>query len=195
MDEMPIPDRDAASRAVQLFTAHYDAPAYVRRALRVQAAFDQVIGRCRRQRDDWLSLVSMRLGILYGLAGEWLALHPYLANDEQVHTLEDLRTILDPGLRLPVQATASGWVLRRALGELRESLERFNRRWRAFLDKLDLGEVNALRVDYNRYYLLEKECAVRSFRVARQGFVTLRPLTADDVAAVLPPLPVPRLRG
>jgi hypothetical protein len=41
--------------------------------------------------------------------------------------------------------------------------------------------------------VLEKECAVRSARIARQGFVPLEPLTIDDVSAQLPLLPVPRL--
>jgi hypothetical protein len=54
--------------------------------------------------------------------------------------------------------------------------------------------VNGLREGYNRYYLLEKECALRSPRLARQGFVRLPAVTVDDLAAQLPPLPVPQLR-
>jgi hypothetical protein len=60
---------------------------------------------------------------------------------------------------------------------------------------VDLSQVNALRDGYNRYYVLEKECASRSPRTARHGFRPLPPLTADDLAALLPPLPVPRGKG
>jgi hypothetical protein len=73
------------------------------------------------------------------------------------------------------------------------ALERFNRRWEAFLPTVDLTSLNRLREGYNRYYLLEKECAVRSVVVARRGFSPLPPLTQTDLAALLPCLPVPQL--
>jgi hypothetical protein len=79
--------------------------------------------------------------------------------------------------------------------ELAESLERFNRRWLEFLRGVDVGPVNELRDGYNRYYLLEKECALRSPRLARQGFTRLEPLTVAELTALLPPLPVPQLRA
>ena len=85
-------------------------------------------------------------------------------------------------------------VLRAALDELIESLEHFNRRWLEHVRGLDLGPLNALRADYNRYYLLEKECAVRSPFIARQGWQPLPPLTLQTLLAVLPPLHVPILR-
>ena len=68
----------------------------------------------------------------------------------------------------------------------------FNRRWRQFLDAVDLRPINELRDGYNRYYVLEKEFAVRSARVARHGFVPLAPLTAAALFELLPLLPVPR---
>jgi hypothetical protein len=81
------------------------------------------------------------------------------------------------------------------LHELCESLERFNRRWQEFLDKIELDALNRLRDEYNRYYPLEKECAVRSWRVARHGFQPLAPVTHADLAARFPLLPAPRLAG
>ena len=57
---------------------------------------------------------------------------------------------------------------------------------------MDLSAVNELRKGYNRYYVLEKECAVRSARIARQGFAPLPPLTTGDLVAQFPLLPVPR---
>ena len=71
-------------------------------------------------------------------------------------------------------------------------MERFNRRWLPFVRGLDLTALNAERADYNRYYLLEKECAVRSPHIARQGYRPLDPVTHDDLLAALPPLPVPK---
>ena len=74
-----------------------------------------------------------------------------------------------------------------------ESIRRFNGRWLEFLEKIDLTPVNELRASYNRYYLLEKECAMRSARLARQGFVRLSLLSVAELAVVLPALPVPHL--
>jgi hypothetical protein len=192
MNEVPIAGRDEADRAVMQFVAHYDAPAYVRRARRVQQVYDLLLDRCRRQRDEWLAMVRIRLGTLRALAGEWHALRPYLADDEQLRALADLHAALQPRLRVPVEPTASARALRRAMAELAESIERFNRRWAEFLRGVDVSAVNEERDGYNRYFLLEKECAVRLPHVARRGFEPLRPLTRDDVASLLPPLPGPR---
>jgi hypothetical protein len=136
----------------------------------------------------------VRLGLLRGLAGDWPTLLPLLADEEQLAVLRQLEEDLRPRLRSPVRPTSSRWALRRALRELNESLERFNQRWQEFLPQVELTAVNELRDGYNRYFLLEKECAVRSARVARQGFRRLEPATTADVAAALPLLPILRLR-
>jgi hypothetical protein len=192
MDEIPILSVNDESYAVKLFMSNYDAPAYVRRARTVQAAFDELIARCRRQREPWLEMVRLRLGTLKGLAGGWEALRPWLADAEQLAILDRLHAELAPRLRLPPAPTRSPRRLRQALAELRHSLERFNRRWEGFVRTLDLAAINALVDGYNRYYLVEKECIFRSPRVARQGWQPLEPVTADRLLALLPPLPVPR---
>ena len=97
-------------------------------------------------------------------------------------------------MRAPVEPTTSARALRGALHGLAQSAERFNRRWVAHVRGLDLTALNAQRTDYNRYYLLEKECAVRSPHIARAGYQPLDPATHDDLLAVLPPLPVPAPR-
>jgi hypothetical protein len=195
VDEIPILGRDDGSYTVKQFMAQYDAPAYVRRARRVDAEWEGLLARCRLQREEWLPLVRTRLALLHTLAGDWGRLAPLLADDEHVEGLRRLHAELRPTLRLPVGPTESLRALRRAVAELAESVERFNRRWRAYLDALDLMPVNAARDGYNRWYVLEKECALRSARLARQGFRPLSPLTLESVVAALPPLPVPRLRG
>jgi hypothetical protein len=132
--------------------------------------------------------------MLRALAGDWAALVPFLRDRDQLNVLEWLHTELRPEVRTTPQVTSSPRVLRRALEELIASLERFDRRWREYLQSLDLGPVNALREGYNRHYVLEKECVVRSPRLARQGFQPLPALTLADLVTLLPPLPVPALR-
>ena len=55
--------------------------------------------------------------------------------------------------------------------------------------------VNDKRDGYNRYYVLEKACALRSDTLARLGFSPLPPMDLAELRAHLPPLPVPRLAG
>jgi hypothetical protein len=195
VDDVPILGRGDDHKLLKTFEAQFDAPAYVRRARQVEDAWESLVHRCRQQRDEWLGMARVRLGLLRGLAGDWAALRPWLANDDQLGVLRHLEALLQPRLRSPVERTSSARALRRALRDLVESLERFNQRWQAFLPGVDLTHVNELRDGYNRYYLLEKECAVRSARVARQGFRRLEPLTTEALASVLPALPVPRLKG
>lgn len=190
MDYVPTVGQDEA--AVKELMAQYDAPAYVRRARGVEAAYQQLLDHCGRQREELLGMVRTRLGLLHALAGAWAALRPLLADDAQVSDLRALAADLNPRLRVPVEPTTSRRTLRQALHELCESVERFNRRWQEFLDQVELGALNRLREAYNRYYPLEKECAVRSWRLARHGFQPLAPLTHADLAARFPLLPVPR---
>jgi hypothetical protein len=193
MNDIPAlgPDTDREQRELM---ASVDAPAYIRRARRVQEAYDDLVARCRRQRDEWLAIVRVRLGRLQALAGEWSVLRPHVHEDAELERLRRLHEELKPKLRAPVAPTTASGSLQRALRQLIESLERFNRRWQRYLPRIDLTHVNELREGYNRHYVFEKECAVRSAAVARQGFRPLEPLTLADLAAALPLLPVPRVR-
>ncbi len=193
MEEEVILGRDGAEEAVKRFLSQYDAPAYIRRARGVEAALEQLLDHCRRRRAEWLQIVRLRIALLHALAGDWSNLLPFVADEGQLDILRyDLAALASP-LRGPVEPTTSARRLRRALHELHESLHRFNQRWQGFLMSVDLTALNEMREGYNRYYVLEKECAVRSARVARQGFAPLPPLALDDLASHFPLLPVPRL--
>ena len=194
MDDVIIAGRDDERDLFKLFTTHYAAPAYIRRAKGVQEAFDQLVERCRMKREELIPMVRSRLGVLQGLAGERQSLLPYLADPEQIGVLERLTALVEPKVCTPVARTSSGRALRCALAELNESLARFNHRWEACVREVKLDEVNERREGYNRYYILEKECAIRSPTLARQGFQHLEPLTHADLFEVLPPLPLVKLR-
>jgi hypothetical protein len=186
-----IPSHNDERKIFQQFLGHHGGPAFARRARNVQAAYDAIVELCRRQRDELLAFVRLRLGTLFALAGSSSALEAILESPDQVRNLDALHADLQPQLRLPVQPTTSGRVLRAALAELRETIGRFNQRWLAFVQHLDLRELNALRDGYNRFYLMEKECALGSARVARQGFRKLDSLGPDDFLKLLPVLPLP----
>ena len=193
MDEVPLVGREE-NDLFKRFISQYDGPAYVRRARRVEDAFRALVDHCEEKRRTMLEIARVRLGMLRALAGDWDTLSGVVMDAPDLKVLRRLEAALEPALRIPPPPTRSQRILRRALCELIESLERFNRRWRQFLDAVDLRPINELRDGYNRYYVLEKEFAVRSARVARHGFVPLAPLTAAALFELLPLLPVPRSR-
>src|SRR5438045_1758062 len=103
--------------------AQYGAPAYIRRARNVEAAYDLLLERCRRQRAEWLAGVRLHLGGLRGLAGDdWAALRsvadPAVLDRLQAEAQADARPPAGP----PTPAR-----LRRALAAVRASVGRFNR--------------------------------------------------------------------
>jgi len=193
VDEVPI-FRDEASRLLGEVAACFGAPAFVRRARQVQDAFDELVRRCQKQRDEWLDQVRIPWKWLMEMAGNLEALRPLLADADSFDRLNELAAIL----AIPVQdcgrtPVSIRW-LRKGLCELRDSIERFDHRWQKFLVDLNLVEINRQRENYNRYYVLEKECALRSVRLARLGFIPLAPITAEDLFALLPLLPLPDIQ-
>ena len=121
------------------------------------------------------------------LAGDQIAyeIHPYNPATDFDHLIVDkvvAEICAEHGVDPP-----SDHRFRRTLKEAAEKAK-----WE--LGQVDVAEVNRLRDGYNRWYVLEKECAVRSHAVARQGFVPLPPLTSAELAEHLPLLPVPRVK-
>jgi hypothetical protein len=182
---------DADHKIFQQVLGQYGGPAFARRGRQVQLAFDSLVDACRMKREEWLTFVRLPLGTLFALAGSMAALEEFLNNPQQFQTLKNLMDDLQPQLRLPPAPTASSRALRRALVNGREAIVRFNQRWNAFIAELDVKHVNDIRDRYNRFYLLEKECALGSSRLARQGFQRLSPLKPEDFLKVMPLLPVP----
>jgi hypothetical protein len=193
VNDIPILGRDDEQNILNEFAANYGAPAYVRRAREVQEAYEALLVLCRQKRDEWLVMVRTRLGLLHALAGDWPVLTPLLHDAAHLDALRHLQATLEPRLRARVTPTSSPRALRKALLALRDSIERFNRRWHNFLPTLDLTRANQLRDSYNRYYVLEKECSVRSYRLAAHGFRKLEPLTVEHFANQFPALPVPTI--
>jgi hypothetical protein len=193
VDKIMILSRDDDRHYLQQLLAHYDVPAYVRRARQVEEAFEQLLGSCRLQREKWLRIVRLRLGEIQTLADDGNNLRPWLQDDRQLRILHDLYDVVQLQLRPPTGARTSSRLLRRTLQELCQSIQLFNSHWQEYLRTVNLSPVNELRAAYNQYYLLEKECALGSPRLARQGFRRLEAVTMGELAGLMPLLPVPQL--
>lgn len=189
MEDVVITGSWDENRLFNQVLSRYDVPAYLRRAQQVEAAWRTLAERLERERQELLRGVGYTLSWLGSLAGTWEHLHPAVANADQVQWLRELEASLPPGRRMPASPTRSLRPLRRAFEDLRASVRRFNRRWQAFLAAVDLQPINAVREGYNRYYLIEKECAVRSPRLARLGY---QPLPLLDVQQLLDAFPLLR---
>lgn len=165
--------------------AAFDAPAYVRRARGVEFAYERLIADCRAKREQWALMVKIHLATLKAMAGTWERLRG-IANLE---ALEAIDRELSPKLRAVVARTSFTRVLQRTLKQLAESVERFNRRWQPWLMTVSLETVNQLREGYNRWYVIEKACALHNEQLARAGFEPLPMLDHIQLIQVLPLLP------
>ena len=167
----------------------FDAPAFVRRARNVADAYDALLARCASQRGKLLREVRRALAEFNALTGSATVSHVSVLSESETQKLAEIGDAV--GICTPIATRCRGrGTMSRALRELARSVERFNTRWAAFLSTVDLGEINRLREGYNRYYLLEKECALRSAALAQIGFNSLPALRREDLTSLFPPLPI-----
>lgn len=190
MNEPNIPAKDDEGQIFRQILGHYDAPSYIRRARAVEVGLAQLLQHARNKREELFSFVRLDLATLRAQAGDWEALDGIVSVKVRRY-LEGLFRELQPKLRSPVEATTSPARLRKTLEHLRHSVGRFNERWRKYLDDIDWRNINRVREDYNKYYILEKECALRSSRLARQDYRRLEPLSSADILVEMPFLQLP----
>lgn len=167
----------------------YDVPAFARRGQDMEHALRALHERCRRRRDELLDMARVRLR-------QWAA--AAVGPDDWSDVLRSPISALWPlaGLDAPrwAETPASTRRRRAIVRDLVASVERFNARWRKALDEFNPAPVNGMIDGYNEYYLLEKECALGSARLARHGHRPIDPITAESLLADYPPLPVPEPR-
>jgi len=163
----------------------YDVPAYVRRGLRVEAAIRHFFAQAEAHYRTVAEPLVASARALARLVPGPPAFAQALAAPETAGELEALLQRL--AVRLPWGARrASQFAIRGAARQLAEAIDRFNRRWLETVQMLDYAAVNREIEGYNRYYLLEKECALRSRHVAARGFRPLRPIDPPTVLARYP---------
>ena len=177
------------------FLMQLDDLAFVRRARAVEETWQHFLEQCRHRRFHLLEVARARLAILRELiGGDWSCIASLLQQSEDAHYLQALHADWQATCRVPVRPTNSERKIRRALRDVLSSIERFNVQWSGAAATFDLSVPNRARLDYNRYYVVEKACAFGSEEIARSGFRPLDLLTVDHVLAEFPPLRVLQLR-
>jgi hypothetical protein len=164
----------------------FDVPAFARRGQDLEFAVRRLHDRCRAARESMLDMVRMRLG-------QWSTAVTGPAAWKLVfaRSIEPLWTL--SGAKPPHWANQAAPIRRQKLiaGHLQSSVLRFNRRWTQYLGRLNLDPTNQLIDQYNRYYVLEKECAMGSPRLALRHFSPVPLLTTESLLHDHPCLPVP----
>ncbi|HEY2157316.1 MAG TPA: hypothetical protein VGH33_16935 [Isosphaeraceae bacterium] len=168
----------------------FDAPAFARRGMDLEHALARLDARCRRERDAMLEMVRLRLKQWAGVASG-----PETAEDVFTRRIDGLWPLADAPPPVWCDRPAPARKLRSAARELVASVERFNGRWGRFLDGLNYEPINGLIERYNRYYLLEKECTLRSARLAARHFEPKPRVTGETLRERHPTLPVPELKS
>ncbi|MHB1558224.1 MAG: hypothetical protein ACYC61_12250, partial [Isosphaeraceae bacterium] len=160
---------------------------FARRGLELEEMLRRIRLRCERARVERLNMVWMRLR-------QWTRVATGPADPEVfAASIEPLWSL--------TKAEAPGWSLspatrsRRlaAARDLVAALERFNRRWTEFLGSFNLQPANLVIDQYNRYYVMEKECVMGSGRLAARFFTPVPPLTSAQLLLEHPLLPIPEL--
>lgn len=165
----------------------FDTPAFARRGQDLEHALKFLHARLRRNRAELLEMVRLRLRrtiVGFESPEAWAAAVgvPFEAIWSAVG-----------GDEPPAWGSSCGSARRRrALArELVASIERFNRRWAGLMGEINLAPINRMIEQYNRYYVLEKECVLRSSRLAARHFAPHPPVTIDDLWTAFPALPLP----
>ncbi len=174
--------------------ASFDTPAYVRRGLNVETEWNSLAEKLNRTWKEWTVPSGRLCSQLRHQADGWDSLGGWLCGPEDLERLRLLDQRLDFRLKYPPAKALWLWPLRRSIRRLARMVEDLNEAWAKHLHAQDLEAVNRAREQYNRWYLLEKECAMRSTRLAAGGFKPFARVEANDLFQLFPPLPVFRVR-
>ncbi len=166
----------------------FDAPSFAQRGQELEDTLRRMAERCRRARGERLDMVHVRLRQWARSAtgpGDWARV--FSTSIESLWPLSEAE---------PPQWAESPTSLRKQFGIARDligAVRRFNDRWVQFLDGMKLQAANAVIDQYNRYYVLEKECVMGSARLAARFFTPVPLLTREQLLRDHPLLPVPEL--
>src|SRR3954451_24126744 len=191
---MSIDDEDAPQISVdpelKELLGLFDVPAFARRGQDLEHTLDRIHTRCRVQREEMLEMVRLRLR-------QWsrVADGPQSSSEVFASPIEPLWGLAHSEPPRWADRPAPPRQRKTVARDLIASIERFNHRWRQFLESLNIGPANQVIDQYNKYYVLEKECVMGSARLAARYFTPIERLSPESLLKIYPMLPVPDLMG
>jgi hypothetical protein len=169
-----------------------DPPAFLRRGMSVVDAENRVRRQCETAREEMLFAVKLRLRAWNRLTTDRESIRRSMSAEATAAVARLNESSYGPD-ESKVSIEPTGWPVfagRRWIA-LVAAVEDFNRNWRRFIDAFPLDDLHRAIDGYNRYYVLEKECAVRSIHTARRGFTPRTKPTNVDLLGEFPPLETP----
>jgi hypothetical protein len=169
-----------------------DRPAYLRRGMSVEDAEVRVVRKCEIARDEMLYAVRLRLRFWNRLLHDRPRIRARVSEAASESAADIGAKVFGPG-EPSVSVAPPGWSIfaGRHWRAFVTAVEEFNANWRRYLETMPLDDLYRVIDGYNRFYVLEKECAVRSARTALRGFVAKQKPTWKDFLERFPLLPIP----
>jgi hypothetical protein len=166
----------------------FDLPAFARRGQELEHAIKRLHDGCTTARGQMLDMVRLRLR-------QWsrAVAGPTSWSGVFAASIEPLWLLSEADSPAWARSPATPRLQRAIAGDLVSAVLRFNRRWLEFVAQVNLEPTNSAIEQYNRYYVLEKECVMGSARLAARHFTPAPTLSADSLLAEHPTLPVPEL--
>ncbi|MDM4018102.1 hypothetical protein [Roseiconus lacunae] len=168
-----------------------EEPAFVGRARAPELALRSLLIRCQTYRDELLLWPRRHFHVLRKLvAGKWWRLDSFVSDSDPRERFVKLSEQLPP---LETDFSPSFFLTHRsALKAFVESAKRFNSTWTDFLASDVLDEVNERRTEFNRYYKIERECAMGNAALGLK-FAPLPVLDPQYLETRFPLLDVPTI--
>jgi hypothetical protein len=168
----------------------FDAPAFARRGRDVEWAVARTLEISRRQRIEMLEMVHCRLRMWVSATSGY---HDWqIAFTAPINYLWQMTGAKEPlwsnSTKVRPRAVYS------ASRDLVSSLERFNKRWEKWVNKLEADTINRQIDHYNKYYVLEKECVVGSAKLAARLFQPVPRIDPAWLFSQFPLIQVPVLK-
>ncbi len=188
-DLSPAMNNDIETEVKELMGL-FDLPAFARRGQDLEGTLRRLHARCATERGKLLDMVQLRLKQWSGAAAgpdSWSGV--FAGPIEPLWPL----ALAEP----PTWAEIDAPLRRRRMIalDLVAAIGRFNRRWLKFIDLLNLEPANFAIEQYNRYYVLEKECVMGSTRLASRHFTPVPCVTKQTLLADHPTLSLPEPAG
>ena len=161
---------------------------HLRRGQDLEYSLKWIHARCLQEREESLEMVRLRLRQWSRVAtgpGDW--------SDVFAGPIDSLWQHAQSEPPVWAGRVAPARQKRTVARDLVASVQRFNVRWRQFLESLNLGPTNQVIDQYNKHYVFEKECVMGSARLASRHFTPAPQLSPEVLLRNYPMLPVPEL--
>lgn len=189
---IPLDSRRFVADTEELLLAGYGVPAYIRRARNLELAEQELDARVQRLWFDRVRPVARQVRSLLALVSDDRALWELLDHGRRYPAFREVEALVSRHpdyARFGADRSLFGPTRAARVRELCRLIREFNDTWAAAVEGIDLGPVNGLIAEYNRWFPLERECAMRHAFQFRDDFQPRPRIEPAELAIRQPLLP------